>query len=144
MIVYKSSAFVIIKNVIYGVIGGVVAAFIAHIFLQWYLSAAIGVVLGLFVVYIALIGDNIKVVIDGDALSVYRRGKRKYYFKISEVELRARIKTTDGDSDCDLSVTERNGDVTCIDCSMLGKSRFYKLLESLHVTDAAPAAVRTR
>lgn len=135
MITYKSSLFVIIKNVIYGVAGGAVLALI----LSWFIdnlviAIAIAAVVGLFVVYLALFGDNIKIVIDGDDLSFYKMGKLKHHFKISEVGFRAKIKTRDGDSDCNLTVLSADGSETTIDCSMLGNSRFYKLLDSLDIT----------
>ena len=104
------------KKASYGVLGGGVAALVASWFLELKFAVAIGVVLGLMIVYFAL----------------------------GEVELSAKIKTSDGDSDCTLTVTESNGTETNIDCSMLGRSRFYKLLDTLHVTDPEPVAVSTK
>ncbi len=144
MTVIKSSALIMVKNTIYGVAGGFVAALIASWFLDLNIAIGIGVVLGLIMIYFALIGDNIRVEIDGDSLSFFSKGKLRHQFAISEVKLSAKIKTSRGDSDCDLAVTDKEGKITHIDCSMLGASRFYRLLDALHVTNSEPIAVKTQ
>ena len=144
MIVYKSSLFIIAKNVFYGIFGGGFAGLVASWFsLDLIFSIPIGVLVGSFIIYSALIGDNIRVEIDGDTLSFYRLGKLKHQFQISRVGLHAKIRTSDGDSDCNLTITDEEGKSTNIDCSMLGKSRFYKLLDSLKVFDE-PVELPTR
>ena len=141
--VYKSSLFVKIKNVIYGIFGGGALTFIA----SWFVSLEIAIIIGvagfLLMAYFALIGDNIRVIVDGDFFSVYRGKKEKHRFNWKEVGIHANIKTTDGDSDCKLTVEDPDGETTYIDCSMLGASRFYKLLDAIGVTDAKPVAVET-
>jgi|GEM_PF-889623 len=134
--IYKSSLFIIVKNAVYGVLGGAVIAFFLNIFLLTYLAVIIGAVISLLIVYFAAIGDNIRVVIDGDTFTVYRRGKVKHSFNMCEVSLEARIKNRAGD--CILMVTEQNGESTRIDCSMLGQNRFYRLLEDLKVVGSDP------
>ena len=135
MTVYKSSIFVLLKNVFYGIGGGFVAALIGNAFMDMLYAIILGIVLGAAVIYITLVSDNIKVTIDGDILSFYRLGKLKHQFSISRVGLHARIKSSGGDSDCTLTVTEPDGRETAIDCSMLGERRFYKLLDELKVGD---------
>jgi len=139
---FKSSAFIIVKNVIYGIVGGAVAALIASWFLELTVAIIIGAVLGLLIIYFAVVGDNIEIVVESDHFFVRRRGKVKYAFKTDEVGIHAKIRTKSGDSSCALVVTKSDGSQTAIDCSMLGASRFHKLLAALHVTDA-PVEVKT-
>lgn len=144
---YKSSLFVIGKNVVYGVGGGFVAALV----LSWFISAGVAVVLGclagLAIIYFAVIGDNIRVTLDDDTLAIYRLGKLKHSFKVAECSFNAKIVTTTGsavsDSDCDLTIADAGGEETTIDCSMLGRSRFLELLDDLGFNDQAPSAVPT-
>jgi hypothetical protein len=143
MLTFKSSIFILIKNVFYGVVGGAVAALIASYFLDLTIAIAIGVVLGLLIIFFTLFSDNIKVVVGEGDFTVFRRGKARYSFKLSEVGFHARIRTKSGDSDCKLTVEEANGNKTYIDCSMLGASRFYRLLDALHVTDSEPTEIKT-
>ena len=143
MKVYKSSLFVRIKNVIYGIFGGAILAWIANWFLRMELAIAIGVAAFLLIAYFALVGDNIKIIVEGDFFAVHKRGKEKYRFNYKEVGIHANIKTDGTDSDCLLTIEEANGKQTQLDCSMLGRSRFYKLLDSLQVTDAQPMKVAT-
>ena len=142
MKIYKSSLFIIVKNVIYGICGGAVIAFILNLLLLTYLAVIIGAVVGLLIIYFAVIGDNIRVVIDGDNFTVYRRGKAKHSFNMCEVSLEARIKNRAGD--CILTVTEQNGESTRIDCSMLGQNRFYRLLADLRVVGEPAEVVPTK
>jgi hypothetical protein len=144
VIIYKSSAFIIVKNVIYSILGGIAVALILSWFIDANLAVIIGGAVGLLIIYFVLIGDNIRVEIDGDRLSFYRFKKLKHEFSIGKSGFNARIKTTDGDSDCTLTVIQENGEETYIDCSMLGKSRFYKLLDALRVTDPEPVEVETK
>ncbi|MDR3295024.1 MAG: hypothetical protein LBT26_04215 [Clostridiales Family XIII bacterium] len=143
-ITFKSSTFVIIKNIIYAVAGGLVAAFIANWFLDSRIAAAIGVFLCLLIAYFAMFGDNIRIVVGEDDFTVFRRRKLRHSFKLSEVSIHAKIRSTTGDSDCTLTVTERDGSQTHIDCTMLGGSRFYRLLDALRVTDPEPVEVKTK
>jgi hypothetical protein len=129
--------------VLYGVAGGAVAALIASWFLDLTAAVVIGAFLGLLIIYFTLFSDNIRIVVDGDDFTVFRRGKVRHSFKLSEVGVHARIRTKSGDSDCKLTVEDAAGGKTYIDCSMLGASRFYRLLEALHVTDSEPAEIKT-
>jgi hypothetical protein len=143
MLTFKSSAFIIVKNIIYGVFGGGVAALIASWFLDLTVAVAIGAVLGLLIIYFALFGDNIRVVVGDGEFSVFRGRKLKHSFKLNEVGFHASIRTKNGDSDCTLTVEQADGTKTSIDCGMLGASRFNRLLDALGVADSEPIAVKT-
>ncbi|MDR1100762.1 MAG: hypothetical protein LBL34_00120 [Clostridiales bacterium] len=143
MITYKCSILVIIKNVIYSLFGGVAAWLVASCFLEFNTAVMIGVGLCVIMLYFTLFGDRIKITVDDDILAVYRHGKIKHQFNLKEVGLHANVRTSQGDSDCMLTITESNGDETSVDCSLLGASRFYKLLHTLKVTDPAPVVVET-
>ncbi|MCL1890959.1 MAG: hypothetical protein FWG00_02915 [Coriobacteriia bacterium] len=143
MEVYQSSLFVKIKEIVYGVAGGAVLALILSWFLRWEIALAAGIAVLLLSILFALFFNNIKIVVDGDSFSVHRGSKEKHRFNLSEVGISALIKTTDGDSDCALSVTQANGEMTNIDCSMLGARRFNRLLDTLGVTDPEPEKIKT-
>ena len=143
MNIFKSSLFIIVKHVIYSIFGGVVITFLLNIFLHPLLSIVIGVALGLLFMYFAIIGDNFKVVVEDDRFTVYKRNKMKHQFYMDEVSLHAKIKTVNGDSDCTLTVTTADGEDIPIDLTMLGQSRFYKLLNALNVFDSEPIEVKT-
>lgn len=140
---FKSSNFIVLKNIVYGIFGGAFLALIAYWFLPFYIAAAIGCAAFLFMLYCALYGDRIRIVVEDDRFFIYRRKKLKHQFVRREVGLYAKIRTSDGDSDCTLTVEEADGNKTYIDCSLLGASRFYKLLDALDVTDPEPVAVKT-
>jgi hypothetical protein len=136
--------FVKIKHVVYGVFGGGLLALIASFFMRLEIAIAIGIAGFLLMAYSALIGDNIKIIVDDGWFSVFKGKKEKYRFNLNEVSIFASIKTTDGDSDCMLTVEEAAGEKTFIDCSMLGRNRFYKLLDTLGVTEPNPVQVITK
>lgn len=144
---YKSSLFVIGKNVLYGVGGAFVAALVLSWFLNGTLAVILGILAGLAIIYFAVIGDNIRVVLDDETLSIYRLGKLKHSFKLDESSFHAKVVTTTdstgSDSDCDLTVTGPDGEETRIDCSMLGYRRFMELLDDLGFNDGDPKAVPT-
>ena len=146
--VYKSSLYIIIKNIVYGICGGGVAALIIHIWLELIPSIAIGTALGLFIIYLAVYSDNIKLVIDSEKLSIYRFSKLKHEFNLSEVSIGATVKTTyDGagsDSDCYLIITKSENEVERIDCSMLGARRFYRMLDDLEINNGDPVKIKTK
>jgi len=146
--VYKSSLYIIIKNIVYGICGGGVAALIIHIWLDLIPSIVVGTSIGLFIIYLAVYADNIKLIIENEKLSIYRFSKLKHEFNLSEVSISASIKTTyDGagsDSDCYLTITKSENKVERIDCSMLGVRRFYRMLDDLDINNGEPVKIKTK
>ena len=144
---YKSSLFVIGKNILYGVGGGFVAALVLSWFINGSVAVVIGILAGLAIIYFAVIGDNIRVELDGETLAIYRLGKLRHSFKLAESSFRAKVVTTSdstgSDSDCDLTVVGPDGEETRIDCSMLGYGRFMELLDDLGFNDQKPEVVPT-
>lgn len=144
MIVYKSNPLIVLKNLVYAAFGGLLATMIAGWFLGATISIIIGAAIALYIMYCVLYGDNFKIVVDGDELSFYRRDKLVHRFKISEVGFRANIRSSSADSDCTLTVVKPDGSSTRIDCTTLGESRFYELLDTLKITDQEPKTVETK
>ena len=144
---YNSSLFVIGKNIVYAVAGSLVVMLVA----SWFLSGAVAVVLGvavaLLIVYFAVYRDNIRVTVDGDTLSFWRFGTLLHEFPVAECGFKANIVTrrdmTGGDSDCTLRVVDAGGEETSIDCSMMGKTRFMRLLEDLGLVNAPAVPLAT-
>ena len=145
---YKSSLFIIGKNVVYGIAG----AFVAALVLSWFLSGAVSVILGILaglaIIYFAVISDNITVVLDNGEMSVYRIGGRLLHrFRLDDCSFHAKIVTTSdmtgGDSDCTLTIDCADGGETNLDCSMLGKTTFMELLDALGFNDTQPEKLST-
>lgn len=143
---YKSSLFVIGKNIVYGIGGAFVAALVASWFLSGFLAVLIGLAAGAAIIYFAVIGDNITVTLDDATMSVHRLGKLLHTFNREECSFHAKVVTTTdvtSDSDCTLTVTDADGEETALDCSMLGKTTFMRLLDDLGFNDQPAVAVAT-
>lgn len=144
---YKSSLFVIVKNVAYGVGGGFVAALVASWFLSGFFAIVVGLAAGLAIIYFAVYSDNIVITLNDGVMSVHRFGKLLHEFKVEECQFNAKVVTTSdmtgGDSDCTLHISRADGDEVHLDCSMLGRGRFMQLLDDLGFNDTAPVALAT-
>ena len=141
---FKSSAYIVVKNLIYGIIGGAVIAFILNIWINIWYALGLGVLIAIWYVLTTLLKDMKKVVIYDDRFEIVRRGKVLHSFKRSEVAIRASIRTKGGDSDCTLRITSADGREELIDCSMLGRNRFYRLIDELGVLDPEPIELKTK
>ena len=143
---YKSSLFVIGKNVVYGIAGGFIIALALSWFIDSLAASLAGAAAGLAILYFTIIGDNIRIVVTDDAVEVYRLTALKHSFKLADCRFNAKIVTSGSiisDSECNLTITGEDGDETTIDCSMLGYRRFMALLDDLGVTNPDPVEVPT-
>lgn len=141
---FKSNPLVILKNVLFAVCTGFVLAIIANFFLSPTISKGLGALAFLGGTYFAVVLDNIRVVIDGDRLTFYRGKKETHSFTISECSFHSLIRSTTGDSSCDLTIkTHENDYGTTIDCSMLGRGRYLQLLDALGFNDQEPVNIST-
>ena len=132
------------KNVLFAVCAGFVLAIIANFFLSPTISKGLGALAFLGGTYFAVVLDNIRVVIDGDKLTFYRGKKETHSFTISECSFHSLIRSTTGDSSCDLTIkTHENDYGTTIDCSMLGRGRYLQLLDALGFNDQEPVNIST-
>ena len=141
---FKSNPLVILKNVLFAVCAGFVLAIIANFLLSPTISKGLGALAFLGGTYFAVVLDNIRVVIDGDRLTFYRGKKETHSFTISECSFHSLIRSTTGDSSCDLTIkTHENDYGTTIDCSMLGRGRYLQLLDALGFNDQEPVNIST-
>ena len=144
---YKSSLFIIVKNIVYGVAGGFTAALVA----SWFLGSSAAIVIGFAVcaaiIYFAVIGDNITVVVENGEMIVSRFSRELHRFTLDECAFNAKIVTTSdmtgGDSDCTLRVIDADGEETSIDCTMMGRTRFMRLLEDLGLVNGPAVPLAT-
>lgn len=147
MTIYKSSLFIIGKNIVYAVAGACVAAFILNIFVSEAVAVGIGALTGLAIAYLVIYQNIITVEVGDGIMTVSRFGKRQHEFELAGCSLRANIRTTSDstgtDSDCTLTVIREDGDETHIDCTMMGADRFYELLEDLGLVNPDPVPLRT-
>ena len=135
MITYKSSLLIILRNLICAAFGSGIVILLLSLFLELNAAIIIGFAALTYFLYLALAGNNIIIVINGDELSFYRQQKLKHRFNLNKVELYAKVRTINGSSDCSLIVIEGSCKQTCIDCSMLGAKTFYKLLYALNMNE---------
>lgn len=141
---FKSNPLVILKNVFFAVCGGFVLAIIANFFLSPTISKILGILAFLGGTYVAVALDNIRIIIDGDNLILYRGKKETHRFIISECSFHSLIRSSTGDSSCDLTIkTNENDYGTTIDCSMLGSNRYLQLLDALGFNDQEPVNIST-
>ncbi|WP_302820922.1 hypothetical protein [Fusobacterium ulcerans] len=137
---FKSNPLVILKNVLFAVCAGFVLAIIANFFLSPTISKGLGALAFLGGTYFAVVLDNIRV----DKLTFYRGKKETHSFTISECSFHSLIRSTTGDSSCDLTIkTHENDYGTTIDCSMLGRGRYLQLLDALGFNDQEPVNIST-
>lgn len=144
---FKSSLFVIGKNVAYGIGGALLVALVLSWFINTTIAVVLGIAAGAAIIYLAVHSNNIRVVVDGDAVAFFRGEKELHRFTLADHSFHAKIVTTTGsgipDSDCDLTVTAPDGTETEIDCSMLGHGRFMELLDCLGFNNQPPTPVAT-
>lgn len=137
---FKSNPLVILKNVLFAVCAGFVLAIIGNFFLSPTISKGLGALAFLGGTYFAVVLDNIRV----DKLTFYRGKKETHSFTISECSFHSLIRSTTGDSSCDLTIkTHENDYGTTIDCSMLGRGRYLQLLDALGFNDQEPVNIST-
>ena len=142
MITYKSSLLIIIRNLICAVFGSGIVILLLSLPLELNTAIIIGFVVLIYFLYLALISNNITIIISGDELSFYKQQKLEHSFNLNKVELYAKIRMINGGCDCYLIVSEGSCKQTCINCSMLGTETFYKLLYDLNMTEFEPICLR--
>lgn len=131
--VYKTRPHRVLANLVFGVFAAALVGWISTIWLKMPLPYAVGAAVFLLDVLL-VIGDNmISIHVSGDLLTVRKRGKERYRFKISECRFRARTESSSGDTECYLTVIGPDGNATMIDCELIGVTKFYELLEDLGV-----------
>lgn len=141
---FKSNPLVILKNIFFALCGGFVLAIIANFFLSPTISKVLGLLAFLGGTYFAVVLDNIRIVIEGDNLIFYRGKKEIHRFTISECSFHSLIRSSSGDSSCDLTIKTSEDDYgTTIDCSMLGSGRYLQLLDALGFNNQEPVNIST-
>ena len=144
MITYKGSLWIVIRNLLYGIGGSSLVTLIASCFLEFKIVFIIGAVVFSCFIYLALAGNSTNIVIKSEELSFYKQNKLKHRFNINKVDLYAKIRTQYGGSDCFLIVIEENRNQIVINCSMLGKNRFRRLLSDLCMAELEPIAIQIK
>lgn len=131
--VYKTSAYRVLVNLAFGVGCAVVIGFLSGIWLEEPWTYVAGGVM--FVIYLLLVirGNMISIHINGNNLTVRKRGNEIHSFQIDQCSFRARTKTVSGDTECNFTVITPDGSETNIDCELLGVRKFDLLLEDLGV-----------
>ncbi len=135
---YKVSLWVVIKNTVIGIFFTGVVAVLAGFFVENLLIViGIAVIVALIYIYATFIGARIYIRVDGNDLYI-RRGRNEYRFKTDEIAIRAKSSNDDA---ADLYIHDGTKEEH-IDCSLLGHTRFYELLEDLGVIGEKQEAIK--
>ena len=136
---YKPSIYVICKNSVYGLLGGIIVGFIANMFFHYLLACLVGVGACALIIYFAVYKDSISIMLDDVKITFFRFGRLIYEFPLEDTHFQVKMKITTedaiSDNDCDLIVTTHDGHTETIDCSMLGPETFSRLLKDLGLAD---------
>ena len=134
---FKSKTIIIFKTFIYYIlVMSVVVWMIYNLIIMWKgIQLSYPMVVGMWGVLLILACtliwyDSIRIVIQNGEMIVYRGRQVMDRFVIMECKMNSRITTKLWGSNCQL-IIEFQERVEWLDCSMLGKKRFKKLLEAI-------------
>lgn len=140
---YKRSSFIMLKETVYALAGGVVTFFIATFAVGYFMpdettnvyliAGVITAVVVLFLLYLALIASAIRFEVDGNELRYYKGNKLRNTFNIKSSSIRYVKRSKGIDSDIEFYVTDHNngGREVQINASPLGGMRFDRMFEDL-------------
>ena len=137
MTIYKSSWLIQAKYITYGAFGGAAMGIVSSWFFDPWFNITAGAVILAVTICLVLFRYSITVVVDDETFTVLQREKEKYRFNLSDVTFTANTSRRNND-DFLLTVYPSNSRRKHIDCAMLGKRRFEKLLIQLGVKGAKP------
>lgn len=134
---FKSNIFIVLKNTTIYIFAMSVFILIVYqaliqfkgIHLSYPLLGAICVA-GLVIVLAIVWSDWIRIAVQDGEMIIYRGKRVKNHFVISDCKMSSKITTKGFNSDCQLTI-EYDGGIEWLDCSMLGKRRYKKLLETI-------------
>lgn len=134
--VYGARMYRILLNLFWCAIGSCVVGWLSSIWLDSSYSYGVGGILFICCALITFMEASTSIKISKDHLYIVKRGKLKHDFVISACSFAAKTKTTTGitaDTECKLVVITANGSKRTIDCDLIGKKRFYELLNDLEL-----------
>ena len=129
--VFQSETLLRIRTLILGLFTAAILGTAASGFVQAGAAAAIGALLCIVVIYLALVIEDIKIIVDSRTFTMYRRDKVVHRFILDDIYVIANRKRDGAIKSCLLSIISEDHKITQIDCSILGKKQFARLLASL-------------
>ncbi len=126
---YRSSVLSVIKTAVLGIFFLGLVYYGTSIFLEnplWVYGLTAGA--GLFYIYFALISSLVYVRLEGEELLI-REGRKKMHFRLSEWSITAKT-SSGGEAELEFFNGEKR---LYADCSLLGQSQFYSLMEDLGI-----------
>ncbi|WP_253678310.1 hypothetical protein [Treponema sp. OMZ 788] len=141
--IYKTKLHRILLNCLYGLAAAFFIALITEFVLKNTLLAAV-VFLAVLAAYawLVIIGNIISIEVSDSTLTV-KQGKTSTTFNRDEISLRAEIITQVPRSggmaistSCFLYITQNGGQEKKVDCELLGRYQFEKMLEDLNIGDS--------
>ncbi len=133
---YTVRPYRIILNLVLGLILPALVLFIAN---GWLLSTTnsiiVAVVLYLLYICLVILNNIIKITVSGNELTV-KQGRKVRYFEIDKCSFYAQTNSSGGETSCELTITEANGNQSFIDCELIGIKQFEELLDDLGFNEA--------
>lgn len=140
-LVFRSNLMLQLRTLLFGALGSIFLGLMASGFLPRAAAIGIGVAFLLFMMYIALIRDDIVIGVDRNTFTMHRRGKEIHRFDREKTDFYAYIKQHNRGSNWLLTIKTYGGLIIHIDCYMLGKKQFFQLLSSLGVKVTSPGTL---
>lgn len=143
--IYKPKAYRIILNVIYGILGMIVLAYLLTYFIS-NINIIILISILFLIIYFKWVIYNTYIIIyiDNNQL-IYKKRKEKKEFDIEKCSFNAKITSSTGDTECTLNIIDEQGTPHWLDCELIGYSKFMDLLNDLKIVgdNANPIKIKT-
>lgn len=133
MLTFKTSTFRVLYNLVQGIAAGGIVGWIAWYFFGTEIGIAAGIVFFLSFIWLVVIGSRIEIAVNGDQL-VVKQGRKVRSFDLRRCTIVAKTRHSNGDTDCNLEITDDSGKTEDIDCQLLGYHQFERLLDAIGVT----------
>jgi hypothetical protein len=132
---YKRTVFNLIKGIVLVPFSGLLAYIVARIFLPHEIGVVAGVVVAVFLLYIAVFSENIRFELDSDGtFRFYKKGALKHTFDLTQSSIGYHRRTEWGllgNNDISLKILDSEGRETVVDAGPLGTRQFETMFEAM-------------
>lgn len=142
MSVYKTRAFRVVMNIVYGLFFAFVVGILTVYFTEneLYGMVAAGAALLLYLLMV-VVGNTLTITVNGNTMTV-KKGKKTTTYELDQCSI-GFVKSYDSVStDYTLKIKKPNGDIDHIDCDVLGGAQFNQLLKDIGMDEAQSRATK--
>ncbi len=133
---YTVRTYRIILNLVLGLFLAGLVFFIANGWLLTTVNSIIAaVVIYLIYIWLVILNNIIKITVSGNELIV-KQGRKVRTFDIKACSFYAQTNSSAGETSCELTITEADGNQSFIDCELIGIKQFEQLLDDLGFNEA--------